>query len=124
MPSKPMSSAERGMRGPDEVAASNTGFTSVTSFTIPADHPALPGHFPGHPIVPGVLILAAVLDALGRIQAARCVGLPQAKFLSPLRPGERCDIRFNGSGAKLDFDCSVGTRTVARGTLRCGDRVA
>ena len=33
-------------------------------WVIAADHPALSGHFPGDPILPGVAILAAVLDAI------------------------------------------------------------
>jgi 3-hydroxyacyl-[acyl-carrier-protein] dehydratase len=32
--------------------------------TISADHPSLPGHFPGTPIVPGVVILDEILAAL------------------------------------------------------------
>jgi 3-hydroxymyristoyl/3-hydroxydecanoyl-(acyl carrier protein) dehydratase len=30
-------------------------------FSVGSEHPALPGHFPGHPIVPGVLVLDRVL---------------------------------------------------------------
>src|SRR3546814_2617840 len=34
------------------------------SFVIAADHPSLPGHFPGRPLVPGVVVLDRVLDAI------------------------------------------------------------
>jgi 3-hydroxymyristoyl/3-hydroxydecanoyl-(acyl carrier protein) dehydratase len=67
-------------------------------------HPALPGHFPGNPIVPAVVILAeleaAINAALGG--SAELTGLPSVKFLAPLRPGERCRIALQGSGA-TDF---------------------
>ncbi len=33
-------------------------------FTVPADHPSLPGHFPGRPIVPGVVLLDEALACL------------------------------------------------------------
>jgi len=32
--------------------------------TIRRDHPSLPGHFPGNPVVPGVVILEEVLEAI------------------------------------------------------------
>jgi predicted LPLAT superfamily acyltransferase len=57
-----------------------------TTFIIAADHPALDGHFPGNPVVPGVIVLEQVQRALEeRIGALRLTGLPQVKFLSPLR---------------------------------------
>ena len=34
------------------------------TLTIPKRHPALSGHFPGHPIVPGVLVLDEVIETL------------------------------------------------------------
>ena len=34
--------------------------TLIGSAVVPGDHPALPGHFPGHPIVPGVVLLELV----------------------------------------------------------------
>lgn len=56
-------------------------------FTIPADHPSLPGHFPGRPVVPGVLVLRRVFAAIeavhGPLPAPR---LPQVKFVRPLLP--------------------------------------
>lgn len=62
-------------------------------FTIAHDHPSLPGHFPGRPIVPGVVVLDRVIAAIeaahGGIGALR---LPQAKFLQPLLPGETARI--------------------------------
>ena len=58
--------------------------------TIGADHPALPGHFPGDPIVPGVVLLNEVLTAL-----PQAMNIPWAKFHAPLRPGEEFVIRID-----------------------------
>jgi 3-hydroxymyristoyl/3-hydroxydecanoyl-(acyl carrier protein) dehydratase len=65
----------------------------MNGFVIADDHPALPGHFPGRPIVPGVVILDRVLDAVevahGPLGALR---LPQVKFLRPLLPGQAARV--------------------------------
>jgi 3-hydroxyacyl-[acyl-carrier-protein] dehydratase len=57
-------------------------------------HPALPGHFPGHPVVPAVVLLAEVAAAIEAALGpqARLAGLPGVKFLAPLAPGERFRI--------------------------------
>lgn len=54
---------------------------------LPADHPALAGHFPGHPIYPGVVLLDAAIGAIEAHFGAPVRGLPVAKFLAPVRPG-------------------------------------
>ncbi len=72
-------------------------------FRIPHDHPSLPGHFPGNPVVPGVVILDRVCAAIeadyGTTAAWR---LPQVKFLQPLLPGQEAHIehvRVEAEGA-------------------------
>ncbi len=69
-------------------------------FTIPHDHPSLPGHFPGRPVVPGVMLLdrvfAAIEAAHGPLGAAR---LPQVKFLRPLLPGEAARVELEAMDA-------------------------
>jgi 3-hydroxyacyl-[acyl-carrier-protein] dehydratase len=62
-------------------------------FVVAHDHPCLPGHFPGRPVVPGVVILDHVLAAIERAHGP-CVALqwPQVKFVRPLLPGETATI--------------------------------
>ncbi|QQS53798.1 MAG: hydroxymyristoyl-ACP dehydratase [Candidatus Competibacteraceae bacterium] len=87
---------------------------------IAADHPGLAGHFPGNPIVPGVVLLDEVLRAFAAWRPAdRPVGIPQAKFLAPLRPERPFTIRFMESGSGgTRFDClGDDGRLLARGRL-------
>ncbi len=69
------------------------------SFRIGADHPCLPGHFPGRPVVPGVVLLdqvvAAIEAAHGPLPALR---LPQVKFARPLLPGEAARVELEARG--------------------------
>lgn len=90
-----------------------------SNFAIPADHPCLAGHYPGNPIVPGVVILDEVAGLLASMQPGRrIVKVAQAKFLSVLRPGESCAVRFApGKGGLLKFECRAGTRMIASGLL-------
>ena len=72
------------------------------SLRIDATHPSLPGHFPGDPIVPGVVLLdrvAACLEQAGYGVAK----LSTVKFLAPLRPGEDATLRFDGDAQRLRF---------------------
>lgn len=92
---------------------------SRTSFLVPAEHPAIPGHFPGDPVVPGVVILDAVRRA-----AAQCLApgtgiaaLPQVKFVSPLRPGTEAVIDLELRGTLLQFVVSRDDQVVAKGTF-------
>ncbi len=86
---------------------------------IAPDHPAFAGHFPASPIVPGVVLLDAVVHAAQQLlqQAGPCE-IGSAKFLSPMRPGETVTIGLERSGPQqLRFDLAVDGRRVATGTV-------
>ena len=62
-------------------------------FEIPHDDPCLAGHFPGRPLVPGVVLLERVLAAIEAGGAiAGPLRLPQVKFVQPLLPDEVAEI--------------------------------
>ncbi len=74
---------------------------------VPSDHPALDGHFPGEPIVPGALLLDEVLHSLGG-QAPRW-RIDQVKFHRAVRPWE-----------PLQLDCQGGDQGPLRVHVRTG----
>jgi len=86
-------------------------------FHIAASHPALAGHFPDNPIVPGVILLERVAAAARRAFAVELTGLPQVKFLHPLRPGETVELRIERSAASARFSIRHGREFVATGML-------
>jgi 3-hydroxymyristoyl/3-hydroxydecanoyl-(acyl carrier protein) dehydratase len=95
---------------------------------IATSHPALPGHFPGSPVVPGVLLLEAVAAALPQHAgtARRVTGFPVVKFLAPLLPEHEFEIVFSAKRAgQMAFEIVASGERVASGTLTCeGDHVA
>lgn len=72
------------------------------SLRVPADHPSLPGHFPGRPVVPGVLILehvaAQARGLLGAPHGPRRI--PQVKFVAPLLPEQDASIELQAEPAQ------------------------
>ena len=93
--------------------------TRVAHFAVPADHPCLPGHFPGHPLVPGVVLLDRVAQAA---RAAFGLGpllrLPRTKFAAPVLPGQevRAVLTLLAAG-RVAFACEVDGRPVAAGEM-------
>lgn len=86
-------------------------------FVVPADHPALPGHFPGRPIVPGVVLLDAVFAAAMPLVPVR---LLRAKFAAPVGPGEEVVVEFERRAPdRLGFDCRCRGLRVLWGELAC-----
>lgn len=91
-----------------------------TSLKIPANHPAFAGHFPGTPIVPGVVLLNEVIHVITKETglATTAWQISSVKFLSPLKPDETVMIEYallaNGL---LKFEVLEGNRQIVIGSL-------
>jgi 3-hydroxyacyl-[acyl-carrier-protein] dehydratase len=98
---------------------------SEARFVVPPDHPAFAGHFPGAPIVPGVLLLDAAVHAVQQARGSRTPGsaaaqvceISSAKFLSPVGPGETLMISCRPGASGTHFEIHSGARKIATGTL-------
>ncbi len=97
--------------------------TDALRLSIPREHPAFAGHFPGTPIFPGVLLLDR---ALQRIAAATGFSLDvctiaSVKFLGPARPGDEVLITHTLSASgTLRFEIVAGdepARRIASGSV-------
>jgi 3-hydroxymyristoyl/3-hydroxydecanoyl-(acyl carrier protein) dehydratase len=90
-------------------------------FAVPSGHPALPGHFPGRPIVPGVLLLDHVLTGVQARVARPTATLQQVKFASALLPDETACVTFEANADRVTFSVEVHRDgvpvTLARGSL-------
>ena len=90
----------------------------MSSFTISSDHPALPGHFPGQPVVPGVVLLDAVREALAsEMPGQRIAGILYVKFMQPLLPDQVCTLNIDHGQSRCRFRIESGDRLVAQGEL-------
>jgi 3-hydroxymyristoyl/3-hydroxydecanoyl-(acyl carrier protein) dehydratase len=92
----------------------------ATVLRVDANHPSLPGHFPGQPIVPGVVLLDCVLQEAERWlrRPVRVVALPNAKFTAPLLPEESADLQLKLDAAELRFTLSRDGSAIAQGLFR------
>lgn len=89
-------------------------------WTVPADHPAFAGHFPGNPILPGVVLLDMALQTIATSCgiAPDCCEISSVKFLSPAVPGDELVIRHSLSvGGTIRFDINAGMRKIASGSF-------
>ena len=88
---------------------------------IRAGHPTLPGHFPGAPLVPGVVILDEVLAALIEWrQDSQLTGIRMVKFLAPLQAEQAFTISLsvrNEHAAEVNFRCRTEERVIVEGQL-------
>ena len=102
----------------DEV--SMDGSDAVGHYRVRGDEFFLRGHFPGNPIVPGVILCeilaqsACVLmkDAMAEGKLPVYTGLNNVKFRSPVRPGDTIETRCRIRRAKHPFYFAEGTVSV------------
>jgi len=108
----------------DKTSGMATNFLQV--LVVPASHPALAGHFPGRPIVPGVVLLdhtvLALRGWLDQPAAALPCEIASAKFLSPVTPGEPLELDASltqtASENSVRFEIRSGARRIASGVVK------
>jgi 3-hydroxyacyl-[acyl-carrier-protein] dehydratase len=105
----------------------------VTSCQVPEHSPVFEGHFPGYPIMPGVLLIEAmaqtggwlVLAAKGFAKMAFLIQVEKAKMRALVLPGQTLEVEANllhdGSGyAVVKASISVGGKKVTDAEVRYG----
>ncbi len=115
----------------DEVLELEPGERAVARKTVRPDEWYFPGHFPGRPVMPGVLIVEAMAQTgavavlsqeenRGRI--AYFAGIDDVRFKRVVEPGDElqleCELeRVRGPIGRGRATARVGDELAARGTL-------
>ena|SRR5882672_1698981 len=98
----------------------------LSPIEVPRDHPSFAGHFPKFPVLPGAVLLDAVLQV---IQRERDIDLTRwhiasVKFLGVVRPGDvlRLEHIVASKGGLIRFTVRTADRTMASGSLSSAAR--
>jgi 3-hydroxyacyl-[acyl-carrier-protein] dehydratase len=115
-----------------ELLATNAGVSAECATTFDRDDPMFAGHFPGNPLVPGVILTealaqtAGIAAASGYAEGARPLFLLSAirgmKFHRAARPGERIVLRAEkmanvGDLVQFSVSATVSDVSVAEGQI-------
>ena len=90
------------------------------ALVIASDHPAYKGHFPGHPLLPGVVLLAEALAAIEGSMPRPAKGwtVESAKFLIPVEPGTPLTLSHEaGNAGAVRFEIRSPAGVVASGVI-------
>ncbi|MGH9413145.1 MAG: 3-hydroxyacyl-ACP dehydratase FabZ [Terriglobales bacterium] len=101
---------------------------------VTANEPFFQGHFPGHPIMPGVLVLEALAqagalmilyeDTVPGQHLIYFTGVDSARFRQPVVPGDQLRLevevlRFRSTAGRMQGRAFVGDKLAAEGLLSC-----
>ena len=105
---------------------------AIKNVTI--NEPFFQGHFPGYPIMPGVLVVEAMAQAGGIIMMAEMpdrekklvvfTGIERAKFRRPVTPGDQLRIEvdvlsFRTRAGRIEGKAYVDGKLACQATLTC-----
>ena len=101
---------------------------------VTANEPFFSGHFPGYPIMPGVLVIEAMAQAGGALLLTEIpdrdkrlmvfTGIEKARFRKPVTPGDQLRIEvevlvWRTTAVKMQGRAMVGDNPACEATLTC-----
>ena len=125
----------------DRVLELEPGSRILALKNVTINEPFFPGHFPHHPVMPGVMVIEALAQAAAILafksgerlpdehSVVYFVGIDEARFKSPVGPGDqlmlhaRIERRLKGIW-KFSTEARVGDRLAAEGKMMCALRDA
>lgn len=106
----------------DRLTALDPGKTGAGEYTVRGDEPFLRGHFPGSPLMPGVLLVEAAAQLAGVVAQSdpaipplpglKLTALRAVKILGAARPGETIRLEANITGRLANLIQARATATV------------
>ncbi len=123
----------------DRVVELIPGESIIAYKNVTVNEPFFNGHFPGHPVMPGVLIIEAMAQAAGILGFKTMdkrpedgsiyyfVGSDKLRFKRPVIPGDRLQLEARIVSEKrgiwkFDVKATVDGATVSSATILCADR--
>ena len=105
------------------VAVERDGDAHTFRVQVRPDHPAFAGHFPGHPVLPGMDVVGVVTRAAGEVvgEPLRLRRIDRVRLTRPIAPGSELvlSIRTEPGGASVGVDArlcdDVGLDTIETG---------
>lgn len=119
----------------DRITALEPGRSGAGEYTVPEEAPFLRGHFPGHPMLPGVLLVEAGAQLAGTVaqcdpEVAPLAGLKLTairgvKILGTAEPGATVVLEAAITGrlgnlVQASVRASLGGRTLMEGSVTLG----
>jgi 3-hydroxyacyl-[acyl-carrier-protein] dehydratase len=121
----------------DKILEFEEGKSITCIKNVSFNEPFFNGHFPGYPVMPGVLILEALAQASGLLvfkTPSLCppneslylfVGIDKARFKRPVVPGDQIELKVEMKKSKSGFAvfnsyATVDNEVVASAELMCG----
>jgi len=119
----------------DRIVSLNAGESAEGEKTFCADDTMFRGHFPGQPIVPGVILTEALAQVAGIAgsgtegRAFLLSAIRAMKFPAPAFPGELLTLRARktadfGALVQFDVEACFGEKIVAKGSLILNESAA
>ncbi len=111
------------------VSMNDETLTAIKNVTI--NEPYFQGHYPGNPVMPGVLQIEAMAQAAGILllrrtsmegKVALFMSCDKVKWRKPVRPGDQLSItvrltKVRGPVACAEAECTVNGQSVSSGEL-------